>query len=41
MSFGLGCQFARKDFRPPFERTADACYFGRGDVQRVDAEHVV
>src|SRR5260221_397924 len=28
MSFGLGCQFARENFGPPFEQTADACYFG-------------
>jgi len=28
MSFGLGCQFAREDFRPPFERTADVCLSG-------------
>ena len=28
MSFGLGCQFAREDFRPSFERTADVCLSG-------------
>ena len=28
MSFGPGCQFAREDFRAPFERTTGACFSG-------------